>query len=91
MHVCTSTHAGKDKDETSHAGSSFCTNKEMTPIANAVSTPKGAQAVCKTVTRSCSIPDKQSNIAEAIGAKNAINSQINNLWEQDRYPKDYQA
>lgn len=40
MHVCTSTHAGKDKDETSHAGSSFCTNKEMTPIANAVSTPK---------------------------------------------------
>ena len=56
MHVCTSTHAGKDKDETSHAGSSFCTNKEMTPNANAVSTPKGAQAVCKTVTRSCSIP-----------------------------------
>lgn len=77
MHVCTSTHAGKDKDETSHAESSFYTNKEMTPIANAVSTPKGekgAQAVCKTVTRSCSIPDKQSNIAEAIGAKNAINS-----------------
>ena len=91
MHVCTSTHAGKDKDETSHAESSFCTNKEMTPIANAGSTPKGAQAVCKTVTRSCSIPDKQSNIAEAIGAKNTINSSINNLWEQDHYPKDYQA